>query len=100
MMKHKSDNYVLLDNGLLILKTSENEDIWSAKYGEEQNIYLEEVHDEQSIEMVNGYFASSNGKYYYTNLYSYSLGSEEIEKEKINIYVYSVVKTEELQKQR
>lgn len=100
MMNHKSDNYVLLDNGLLILKTSENEDIWSAKYGEEENIYLEEVHDEQSIEMVNGYFASSNGKYYYTNLYSYSLGGEEIEKEKINIYVYSVVKTEELQKQR
>ena len=100
MMNHKSDNYVLLDNGLLILKTSENEDIWSAKYGEEENIYLEEVHDEQSIEMVNGYFASSNGKYYYTNLYSYSFGSKEIEKEKINIYVYLVVKTEELQKQR
>ena len=89
-MVHLTEDYMIMDDGLLVLRVSEGDTFWTAKYGEE-TLYLRETSEEAS-EQYNEIFGSSEGKYYYTYT-----GLDATEKEKISIFVSSTCKTQGFQ---
>ena len=109
-------NYILMGNGMLVVKVSEDEFIYDGKYGtgfetkmfwsnsmgEDQKYIHFYSASEEELEKFDEVFGDSPGIYYYANM-NFDLSPEQfasIDKEKINIYIASVVKTEDFDKQR
>lgn len=89
---HSTDDYMIMEDGLLVLKVSEGDTLWDAKYGEDETLYLSELPEEQ-CEKYNQIFGGSEGKYYYAYLHR-ELNTETIESDRINIYISSTCKTQ------